>query len=93
MGIEGRFLDRFHRLPNGYCLGRYQGRRWGVTKKAAKDERRFWLYAEELGGSDFVSLNLYRGSQGRFYLRPCEMAEAKVRRFVLGFHPEPHRIS
>ncbi len=39
--------------------------------------------AEELGGGDYVSLNLYRTSSGAL-LRPCEMPEEKVVRFVLG---------
>ena len=36
---------------------------------------------EELGGTDYISLNLYRTKAGAL-LRPCEMPEAKVIAFV-----------
>jgi hypothetical protein len=42
------------------------------------------LYARALAGTDVVSLNLYHLSTGDL-LRPCEMAEDKVRAFVSGF--------
>ena len=41
------------------------------------------LVARDLGGPDFVSLNLYLLKSGDL-LKPCEMPEAKVRAFVLG---------
>lgn len=39
--------------------------------------------AEELGGDDYISLNLYLPRSGAL-LRPCEMPEQKVIDFVLG---------
>jgi hypothetical protein len=41
------------------------------------------LVAEELGGSDYISLNWYDLASGA-RLKPCEMPEAKVRAFVEG---------
>ena len=45
------------------------------------------LYAHDLAGPDFVSLNLYHLAAGDV-LKPCEMAEAKVRAFVVGFEAD-----
>jgi len=42
--------------------------------------------AEERGGGDYISLNLYRTASGAL-LRPCEMPEAKVVAFVLALRP------
>ena len=44
---------------------------------------RAWkLVAREAGGRGYVSLNLYLLSNGRALLKPCEMSENHVRRFV-----------
>ncbi len=48
--------------------------------------------AEELGGGDYVSLNLYRTGRGA-RLRPCEMTEAKVVDFVLGLRPDAATVN
>lgn len=81
------FLSALSDLPTGYSTGTYNTRRWGVTVERSSDGRRVKLYGEELGGSDHVSFNLYHaGGQAR--LKPCEMPEAKVIAFVLGFEPE-----
>jgi len=68
-------------IPEGYSEGWYEGRRYGITKTVFNRGRSFKLYAEELGGSDFISLNLYRTAAGH-HLKPCEMPEAKVLHFL-----------
>jgi len=75
-------------LPAGYLEGNFKGRRWSATVKRSLDGRREWLFAEDLGGSDIVSFNLYRLENGRHTLRPCEMSQAKVVEFVIGFRPD-----
>jgi hypothetical protein len=74
-------------LPDGYVEGDFQERRWGSTIKRSDDGRRVWLYAEELGGTDIVSFNLYVLFEERSVLKPCEMSSGKVTEFVLGFVP------
>jgi len=71
--------------PRGYFTARYAGRRYGVTNAAHANGNSFKLYAEELGGSDRISLNIYRppGSPEPA-LRPCEMPVDKVTAFVVG---------
>ncbi len=46
------------------------------------------LFAEQLGGSDFVSFNLFMVGDGQAVLKPCEMASEKVIDFVLQFEPD-----
>ncbi len=82
-------LDRLGTWPSGHSEGTFQGRRFGVTLHRSADGRRLWLYAEERGGGDFVSANLYTLSSGEALLRPCEMPAQIVAAFVLGFRPDP----
>lgn len=75
-------------LPDAYVEGRFHGRRWGLTVRRSDDRRRVWLFAEELGGKEIVSFNLYVVSEGRSALKPCEMSSQKVVDFVVGFQPD-----
>lgn len=69
------------RIPEGYSEGFYQGRKYGITKNTFNQGSSFKVYAEELGGSDFISLNYYlTKSQG--LLKPCEMSQQKVIDFL-----------
>jgi hypothetical protein len=61
----------------------YQGRRYGVTRTSTVRGRVQKLYAEELGGSDVISANLYDGDR----LQPCEMPVEKVLAFISGVAP------
>ncbi|MCY1127725.1 hypothetical protein OU426_12750 [Frigidibacter sp. RF13] len=81
------FREALGRIPDGYSEGLYEGRRWRVEKTRHSGGRSLKFYARELGGSDFVSLNLYHLAGGDL-LKPCEMPEAKVRAFILGFKPD-----
>ncbi len=68
-------------LPEGSSKLVYSGRRYGVTKTVFNQGKSFKVYAEELGGTDFISLNLYLSDKGPL-LKPCEMPAAKVRHFL-----------
>jgi hypothetical protein len=81
------FLERLARLAPGYTEGTYAGGRWSVSLKRSADERSVSLLARELGGRGLVSFNLYATSAGA-QLRPCEMPEAAVVEFVLGFEAD-----
>jgi hypothetical protein len=82
------FVAGLDALPSGYGEGLFEGRRYGVTVRISEDGRRRWLFGEALGGTDRVSCNLYRLENGRWLLKPCEMARDKVVDFVLGFRPD-----
>ena len=79
---------RLSGLPRGYFTARYDGRRYGVSNVAHAGGKSFKLYAEELGGPDRISLNIYAPPSGEPALRPCEMPHVNVSAFVLGAHPE-----
>ncbi|WP_420396750.1 hypothetical protein [Nioella sp.] len=76
------FLNAFDALPFGTFAGTAHGRRYVVVKSGFAEGASQKLVAEELGGTDYVSLNLYRTGSCAL-LRPCEMPEAKVIGFVL----------
>jgi hypothetical protein len=84
------FRTALDAIPDGHSTGRFQGRRYRVEKTLHSGGRSMKLYARDLGGTDFVSLNLYHLATGGL-LKPCEMPEAKVRAFVLGFEPDGSR--
>jgi len=79
-----RALDH---LTEGHQEGDFGGRRWGATVCRSKDGRRVWLFAEELGGREIVSFDLYRTNDSGSVLKPCEMSSEKVVEFVLHFQP------
>ena len=83
--LSAEFELALEALPDGYREGAFNGRTWGATINRSTDLKRIWLYARELGGSDFVSCNLYRLEEGGSLLKPCEMDSEKVVAFVLGF--------
>lgn len=73
-------------LPPGYSSGDFEGRRWGVTVSVSPDRRRWWVFAEALGGTETVSLNLYALQSG-VRLKPCEMPAARAAAFLCGYRP------
>lgn len=84
MNADSAFLKAFDALPTGGYGGTYQGKRYRITKRQLSNGRSQKLEAEELGGPDYVSFNLYRLASGQVLLKPCEMTEDKVVEFVLG---------
>ena len=82
--IQDDFVTAFDALPEGGYGGTYEGKRYRVTKTVMATGRSQKLEAEELGGKDYISFNLYRLADGTALLKPCEMPEEKVVAFVLG---------
>jgi hypothetical protein len=80
------FVTALDALPEGYQDGLYAGERWGVTVTGGPGDGVRKLYGERLAGGDHVRFNLYTTSTGA-KLKPCEMPEAKLVAFVLGFRP------
>lgn len=88
MSADPDFIAAFDALPIGGYGGTYQGKRYRVTKAQMSNGRSQKLEAEELGGNDYISFNLYRLASGEALLKPCEMPAEKVKRFVLGLEPD-----
>jgi hypothetical protein len=81
---DAEFLRVFDGLPLGGYGATYLGRRYRVVKTQMATGRSQKLEAEELGGTDYISFNLYRLASGEALLKPCEMPAEKVVEFVLG---------
>ena len=81
---DAGFISAFDALPVGGYGGTFEGRRYRVTKHQMAGGRSQKLVAEELGGNDYISFNLYRLATGQALLKPCEMREEKVVAFVRG---------
>ncbi|WP_276165265.1 peptide methionine sulfoxide reductase [Zobellia alginiliquefaciens] len=77
-------LQRIRKLPVGYCQVVYNEKRYGVTRSDFNNGNSHKVYAEELGGNDFISLNYYVTSTLE-NLKPCEMPLKKVENFLNGF--------
>jgi peptide-methionine (S)-S-oxide reductase len=74
-------LKYIENIPEGYSQGKFSGSTYGITKAKYNSGRSFKMYAEELGGTNFVSLNYYITKEKDF-LKPCEMSVAKVMEFL-----------
>ena len=84
MSADPTFVAAFDLLPIGGYGGTYEGRRYRVSKTQMSHGRSQKLEAEELGGPDYISFNLYRLATGQALLKPCEMPAEKVVAFVMG---------
>jgi len=73
--------EKIKLIPLGYSEVYYQNRKYGVTRSESNFGKSMKLYAEELAGNDFISLNLYETHAGEL-LKPCEMPEQKVTDFI-----------
>lgn len=74
-------LPYIEQFPEGYSEGCYKGVKYGITKTIFNQHHSFKIYAKELGGTNFISLNYYITRQNEL-LKPCEMPEEKVIDFL-----------
>ncbi|MEX0290927.1 MAG: peptide methionine sulfoxide reductase [Flavobacteriaceae bacterium] len=77
-------LQRIMAIPLGYSELSYQKKKYGVRRSDFNGGQSIKIYAEELGGSDFVSLNYYITSKAES-LKPCEMPKQKVIDFLKNY--------
>ena len=74
------------RVPEGWTVVAYEGRSYGLTRTTRVQGQSISISAEELGGEDLISANVYRTRKAE-HLRPCEVSEAKVLAFLRGWTP------
>lgn len=72
------------RVPEGWTRATYEGRTYGLSRTTRIGGRVITITAEDLGGTDLVSANVYRTSAAD-HLRACEMPDAKVLAFLRGW--------
>ena len=74
-------INNINKIPIGYTKGIYKDRTYGIEKTVFNKGRSIKIYAKELGGNNFISLNYYITDQ-KSHLKPCEMPEEKVIDFL-----------
>ncbi len=74
-------LDKISKIPLGVSEIWLNDKKYLVTRKDFNKGKSTKVFAQELGGKDFVSFNFYLTSQGA-QLKPCEMPEQKVLDFI-----------
>ena len=77
-------LDRISLLPIGYVEVLFEQKKYGVTRSDFNQGKSIKIYAKELAGNDFISLNYYITSDKEL-LKPCEMPSEKVVQFLNNF--------
>ena len=75
------WIEKLRNFPEGASECRYHGKKYLMRKETCLDGQLIKLYAEELGGRDFVSLNCYIVKR-KPLLKPCEMPKEKVIDFI-----------
>lgn len=83
-----RFLSVLINLPTGAFTGSAYQRRYVVSHQVMAGGKSHKLVAHELGGADYISLNLYLTRRSGALLRPCEMPPEEVIDFVLNLTPD-----
>lgn len=82
------FLLAFSALPTGTHRATFDSKSYVFSKSKFNAGKSWKLVAEELGGTDYISMNLYDLAGGpRLY--PCEMSAEKVITFVCGMVVAP----
>ncbi|WP_051927644.1 hypothetical protein [Ruegeria halocynthiae] len=87
MSVPDAFLSAYFAIPLGTSTGTSGNRRYVVSRTSLANGKSHKLVAHELGGGDYISLNLYLTKNSGALLRPCEMSEAKVVEFITSFAP------
>ncbi|ASO04216.1 MULTISPECIES: hypothetical protein [Arenibacter] len=72
-------------IPLGYSIVLFQSKKYALTRTDFNEGRSTKVYAEELGGKDFISFNFYISEKGE-QLKPCEMPAEKVIYFLTNYH-------
>jgi peptide-methionine (S)-S-oxide reductase len=80
-------IKRIQLLNIGYQVISYKGKKYGVTRTDFNEGRSIKVFAEELGGTDFISFNFYMLKSGD-QLKPCEMPVEKVLDFLTNYEIE-----
>jgi hypothetical protein len=81
------FVRKVMAFPEGSFCGTVGAQRYVATRTTFAGGKSLKLVAEELGGPDYISLNLYM-LDGGAQLFPCEMPASKVIAFVEGLVPD-----
>lgn len=82
--MSSTILNRIQQIASGYSVLSYQEKKYGVTRTDFNNGKSIKLFAKELGGNNFISLNYYLLTSGD-QLKPCEMPRSKVLDFLMNY--------
>lgn len=75
--------ELINKIPDGYSEAIYNNSRYSINKRSFNNGKSFKIYAKELKGKDFISLNFYITNNKKI-IKPCEMTLEKVLAFLKG---------
>ncbi len=73
--------QRIELIAVGYTELMYEGKRYAMTRTDFNEGKSIKIYAEQLGGKQFISFNYYITNSAQI-LKPCEMPEHAVIHFL-----------
>lgn len=79
--MEDEYNNLINKIPPGTSKAKAFGRTYSVSRSDFNAGNSIKVYAEELGGTDFISFNYYI-TQSATLLKPCEMPQDKVMGFL-----------
>jgi len=79
------FNTKIHTLKDGAYKVGFKNRSYLLRKETLLEGKLIKLYAQELGGKDFISLNYYPYIKNGL-LKPCEMPSEKVISFIMALN-------
>lgn len=77
-------IRHIQQIPLGYSEVVYQNKKYSLTRRNFNDGKSIKVFAQELGGKDFISFNWYLTEKGE-QLKPCEMPTQKVLDFLKNY--------
>ncbi len=75
------FFQKITAIREGTSRAIFENRLYIVTKTIFNMGQSFKFFAQEAGGSDYVSLNVYQTKE-RTYIKPCEQPLLKSQIFL-----------
>ncbi len=75
------FYQKIISVPEGTSRAMLENRLYIVTKTTSLAGQVIKLFAEEAGGRDYISLNVYK-SMERIHIKPCEQPILKSQIFL-----------
>lgn len=75
------FFRKIVAIPEGISRATFENRFYIVSRKSYNGGQSFKFFAEEVGGRDYLSLNVYKTKE-RIYIKPCEQPISKSQNFL-----------
>ena len=78
---DSNFYKKVVKIQDGSTNVEYQNKKYILSKQTLQSGKIVKIFADEAGGKDFISFNMYKLKTG-WELKPCEMPVDKVVNFM-----------